>query len=333
MHPGDGSGPVTFAISQLFFGDTDPCVPAAGMATCTPTPDTAGWRTIGYDLDHQNDTPQTPASMHCKPVSGATLSQISVNGKNGIDNAFGKVILPIILGISSGASTTINSYIGDGSFTIMFQLEKLGSGNSYNPITAQLFGGQSLPMAPQWNGMDKWLVVPGLLADGKTIAGGSKVQFPSSYVANDTWVSGTKGNVTLSFNIAGASLKLTVTNAYITFLMDQQHKTISGGILAGVLNTEELTSGIQMVAGAFDSSLCNGSVLAGILGDISQASDIMVDGTQDPTQTCNGISIGLGFNGGLVANPDTVAPKPAAGTNPCGDGGTSTTDGGGGDAG
>ena len=46
---------------------------------------------------------------------------------------------------------------------------------------------------------------------------------------------------------------------------------------------------------------------------IRQASDIMVDGTQDPAKTCNGISIGLGFEMselqfGNVANP--VAPTP-----------------------
>jgi hypothetical protein len=31
------------------------------------------------------------------------------------------------------------------------------------------------------------------------------------------------------------------------------------------------------------------------LRHIQQASDILTDGTQDPTKTCDGISIGLGF--------------------------------------
>ena len=45
---------------------------------------------------------------------------------------------------------------------------------------------------------------------------------------------------------------------------------------------------------------------------IEQASDILTDGTQDPTQTCDGISIGLGFD----ALPDqlgtTAPPLPQA---------------------
>ena len=53
---------------------------------------------------------------------------------------------------------------------------------------------------------------------------------------------------------------------------------------------------------------------------IAQASDILTDGTQDPTKPCDGISIGLGFDGALVQLGTPVAPPPPP-TNPCGDGG------------
>jgi len=45
----------------------------------------------------------------------------------------------------------------------------------------------------------------------------------------------------------------------------------------------------------------------------------MSDGTQDPTQTCDGISIGLGFDGALVQVGAAVAPTSPP--NPCADGG------------
>jgi hypothetical protein len=199
----------------------------------------------------------------------------------------------------------------------MFQMEKLGTGTDYQGLTTQLFGGEALPMPPKWDGTDSWPVTPELLTDGMTIAGGSKVQFPMSYVTNNTWVSGSKGNVTLALAISGFTLNLTVANAQISMQMDAAHKTATNGIIGGVLNTEALTTQLQMVAGSFDPSLCMGPTIDSIITQIKQASDIGSDGTQDPTKTCDGISIGLGFDAALVANPMTVAPMAMPKPNPC----------------
>ena len=81
MVAGDGPG-TTFAISQLFLGDTDPCVPSAGQFQCTGAIDkTNGWMQFGYDLDGQTDTATT--KNHCKPVDGANPAasrvQVTIN--------------------------------------------------------------------------------------------------------------------------------------------------------------------------------------------------------------------------------------------------------------
>ena len=49
---------------------------------------------------------------------------------------------------------------------------------------------------------------------------------------------------------------------------------------------------------------------------IRQASDILKDGTQDPSKVCNGISIGLGFKVREVQFGN-VAPFTPPGPNPC----------------
>lgn len=50
------------------------------------------------------------------------------------------------------------------------------------------------------------------------------------------------------------------------------------------------------MAGSLNPSLCPPSAtFESIAQQIRQASDILADGTQDPGVTCNGISIGLGF--------------------------------------
>ena len=124
-------------------------------------------------------------------------------GPGGVENSFGHNILPIVLGIASDASTKVNDSIAAGTFTIMLDMEKLGTAATYNPLTTQLFAGGATSAPPDFsgNGMTNWPVVPTLLTDGMTIAGGSKIQFPMSYLANNTWVSGSKGTVTLSLTI------------------------------------------------------------------------------------------------------------------------------------
>ena len=44
------------------------------------------------------------------------------------------------------------------------------------------------------------------------------------------------------------------------------------------------------------STCCNQAVFTSLITQIRQASDIMSDGTQDPRKTCDGISIGIGFD-------------------------------------
>src|SRR5262245_23512873 len=97
MKPGDGSGSVTFAISKLYLGDTDP----------DGTPDKAnGWKHFGYDLDGKVST--ATSTDLCKTRNGASPANVYPDGDDGIDNSFGKLILPIILGLSSTASQKVN---------------------------------------------------------------------------------------------------------------------------------------------------------------------------------------------------------------------------------
>jgi hypothetical protein len=75
------------------------------------------------------------------------------------------------------------------------------------------------------------------------------------------------------------------------------HDGATAGQIAGILDAEEFTAEFAKAAGSFDPGLCDPSspTLQSILNQVRQASDIMLDGTQDSTKVCNGISIGLGF--------------------------------------
>jgi len=65
-------------------------------------------------------------------------------------------------------------------------------------------------------------------------------------------------------------------------------------------------------AGYFTTSLCSGGPLFdAVAQNVRAVSDIMRDGTQDPTQTCDGISLGMGFTAKPV-QLGTVYDKPPA---------------------
>ncbi len=308
--PGDGATSVTFAISKLYLGDTD----------FDGTPDLAnGWKQFGYDLDGKISTATSTdlcqAARQRQPQE--RLPRRQRRHRQLVRQADPADRPRHLEHRLDGRST---QSITGGKFTIMLDMLKLGTGTNYNPLTTNLYAGGDLGMAPKFDGTDQWPVLSTLLNNPTSLDGGSKVSFASSYVTNNTWVSGSKGNVTLALTISGFTLSLVIANAVITLNLNAGHTGGTQGIIAGVLATDQLTTQLQQVAGSFDPTLCSGPTIESILSQITQASDILADGTQDPTQPCTGISIGLGFDAEVVQLGPIMAPA-APKPNPCGTGG------------
>src|SRR5690348_10522143 len=113
--PGDSSGAKILAINKIFIGTTD------RMGTVNAD----AWKNYGYNLDNQITTATTNfAASHCTPNSNASPKQEFPDGNNGIDNSFGKNLLPIIKNAagSTDIQATLNKAISDGKFTIMVDL-------------------------------------------------------------------------------------------------------------------------------------------------------------------------------------------------------------------
>jgi hypothetical protein len=299
---GDGEGQV-FAVSKLFLGDTD--------RNGSPKPD--AWELYGYNLDGKiSDATSTDV---CKPRAGAQPKSVKTDGKGGLDNAFGKLLMPIIGSLASNATATINENITAGTFTILMKIDTLGTKADYIDLPTALYVGTKLGGPAKFDGSDAWPVVPELLENPADIAT-SKVKFPNSYVANNTWVSGSKGNLDLQLSVAGFSLTLGISNAVISMDLGADRKSASNGIIAGVLPVEPLINELKKVAGGFSPELCTGSTFESIAESIRQAADILEDGSQSPSKECNAISIGLGFEAG-IAKLGKVADKSPASEDPC----------------
>ncbi len=310
---GTGSTPTVVAVRKLFLGESD----KGG------SPDPNGWENFGYNLD--NLMSSKTGTNHCKLPANTPPSN-KVDGKDGIDNSFGKNILAILKTFVPAPSDEVNQAILDGDFTIMIKMDNLDSEANQTDIASALYGGASLGDAPKWDGTDMWPVFPELLNGGDI--DDPKVKFPNAYVAGNTWVSGSKGIVDLTVGIGGQNIALVISEAVITMDLSGTGTSASAtnGIIAGVIKTSQLVSEIEKVAGQLtDGQLCPGNpTLEGALVSIRQASDIMADGTNgDPNTECDAISVGIGFEASAV-QLGAVAPPATGGSDPCVDGGTGT---------
>jgi hypothetical protein len=292
----------TFAIQTLLLGEYD---------RVTKAPSTTAWKSYGYNLDGKVTTKDST------DVCTAAVKTNQIDGNNGIDNAFGSVILPIIQTAASlqTPSDTISQAIAGGSFTIQIQVTGLDDTPTQTAtgLTGQLFASGSYGGTPAFDSTTDWPVNAQLLVNPSDPTK-SKITFSDSYVVNGTFVSGdlkTGGvQVSISLVFQGVPLTLSVNHAVITF----DHTTANdaaNGTIAGVIDTAQLITGLKSVAGRISQSLC-GSAFDGIAQQITQASDIMKDGSNAPGAACDGISVGLGFIGKKVANPTKVASDDGA---------------------
>jgi len=297
---GDGDG-VVLAINTIELGLKD------------------GWKTIGYDLDNRVST--KASTDLCKTNAGGTKSQVYEDGKDGIDNSFGKNLAPLLDQLAS-AQASLDTSLEEGTFTIMVDIAALGTAPDYLDLTAKLYAGDDLGSPPLWDGTDAWPVVPELLDDPTDISS-AKVQFKTSYVNDGVWVSGSPGSLGLGLSISGASFTIDISQAIISMNLAADRQSATEGVIAGVIEVEPFIAQLKSVAGSIDSGLCEGGLFDTIADTLRQASDIMADGSQDPNQTCDAISIGLGFTAqavtlGEIAEPAVPEPDPCAETSGAG---------------
>ena len=241
------------------------------------------------------------------------------DGTNGIDNSFGKLIFPLLKGIDDNLALEVNETISTGQGTLLLQFLKLGSGASANPIAVSVFHGGDLGGPPNFDGTDQWPVLDDELVDGTTIESGSKLTFPNGYITSNTWVSGPfpfSNPFVLSLVAHGDTLNLEIRNPIITLDLDPSRAFGRRGIIAGVVSTAAFESATRDFFVEAAGAACNDATTNAVLGQVAQASDILQDGTQNPGQVCDGISIGVGFDaqvvllGAVAQTPPPAMPCP-----------------------
>jgi hypothetical protein len=291
------------AIDTLNFGDVDK--------------DTSASQMLGFNIDGLVSSAQ---SMDlCQPAAGGSKSSVYPDGDMGIDNAFGKNVLPLLLNISPGFSNATTDSIANGAFTMMFDFVGLTAANPNpaSPLVTRLYGGTDMGTPPSFDGTDCWPVAPELLKSTADITS-STVVFDKSAITGNKWDSGPAGQVTLTIPVGTATITLTIHAAKISLDLAADRQSATGGRIGGVLDTDEFIKEVKKAVFSLQGNAgCQLLKLANAETQIRQSSDMLNDGTQNTAMPCNGISIGFGFTmkpvqlGGV--GPTT---PPAAGTCP-----------------
>ncbi|MFT3772654.1 MAG: hypothetical protein QM820_45260 [Minicystis sp.] len=297
------SGDTVLAINRLYFGDTN----------WDDTPNTSnGWKLYGLDIDGKASTGSS--TDVCLPAYGGAASIAYPDGPNGLDNAFGKNVLPVFLQSIPALASQANQALSNGDFTILIRLGALGSAPDQGSISTKVYGGAFLStIIPAFDGNDCWPVAPESLVTSTDIES-AKLTYPASSLTLNRWDSVGTGDLDLTLQVLGFQGHAIIHHARIVMDLDADHQGTQKGIISGVLDTEEFVAAINKLMASFDPANCSPNAnMQAVDTLIRQASDIMKDGTQDPASACTGISIGLGFKAkrvqfGAIGSP--LAPKP-----------------------
>jgi len=280
---------VVFALTSVRFG--------------TETP--GGWKKVGMNIDGLvSDGNSTDV---CQPWPGGVPSVVHPDGDGGIDNAFGKSLLPLINTVSPNFDARVNQYLVEGKFNTMVKMYCLHPEGNQD-LLSKVFGGTDLGSLPLYDGNDVWPVAPEILSDPQDPESSTLV-FENSTIVDNMFDSGPDEEFILSIpaEIEGnlGQLKLSLHAARVTMNLAEDRKSATG-VLAGVLNTEEVIEQAKRIA--YLADMCSDASYEPSLTSIRRMSDIMTDGTQDPNETCDGISFGLEFEMAIVSLGD-VGPE------------------------
>lgn len=302
-----GKGKTLWLIIDHFFLNQDP-IEGSG--------DDKPWRYIGYDLDGvcTGPTESRENTGTCKRVTGGE-QDVLIDGVACRDNNFGSQLVPIVSSLDGRYEKTSNEAIAKGSSTWILQLEDLDDGPDDPFVVARLYKAAPWfdfygPTAPPFDGtedreIDKESVIDDDLTRPQTF-------FAQGWLKSNVFVSGEPAKFKVTLPIQSVSVDAPLVGGVLTLRLDPEHTKGELGVLAGALPSSSIASVLGPIAAQV--GVCPGAMLYDtFLRSVGRMMDVVVDAPtlNDTTQTCNGLSLGLGFTAVPVKPPTrVVAPFP-----------------------
>jgi len=296
-----------FAISSMALGSLD----RNGEAT------DGAWKSLGFDLDGlctNSDTCEgDPVELPCSPAGPS----IPGDGRECRDNTFGKLEADAIalqgLGKEFGLSNdAFNCALCRGDYNFVFKISKWNGTPNDESVRLDFYPSPGLEKVPAWQcdlskagewkknpcwgPSDKWTIQTDTF-DGAIEPGGlppALLNDPNAYVREGYVVGVLPENTLFWFpgKSAAWAYPLKLQRALVVAkLVDKEGAWhIEDGTIAGRARTTDLID-------AFESlGLCEGHSLYTLMkGQVGLAGDLLWNGTNSESATCDAMSVGIGF--------------------------------------
>ncbi|MBK7403014.1 MAG: hypothetical protein IPJ34_44010 [Myxococcales bacterium] len=305
-----GGGKTLFWVARRIF---------LGSQDHDGAPVTDAWRGWGYDLDGRCTTEASDPAVHCKPVGPPSGVR---DGDGCRDNNYGARFMgPVVAGTKRAFEDEFMTSLVSGAATWVLRLDDVGDGDDDPYVPGALYVAASTATPPKFDGSETRAILSTSVVDGDLEK--PVVRFPKGYLRDGTWVSGelAPADLRLPFGKRN-STPLSFRAVVLTTRLAPDRTTATSGVVAGVLSVPAFVAFFTPLAADF--KLCPGDpIYTGIVDGIARYPDLSLDAPslQDPSKTCDGISMGLGFELAPIPPPTTVTPPPTP-TAVCGDAGT-----------
>lgn len=280
---------LSFAVKRLYLG----------TQTHLGELNDKAWREWGYDVDgvctDANASRQSIGT--CKRVDTSTADVLE-DGERCRDNNFGARIMGLVSSFNPNVETSTTSSILNGSGTIGIVIDDVDDGVDDGFAPAMVYSLDALPKSatPAWDGTDVRIVTADSVKNLDIKQ--ALVSFPKGYVRGNVWVSGEGSSFSLPFGLGGTALVLPLQGGQFTVPLDAAHeKSPAPSIVVGAIALSDLEAAMKPVAAS--AGLCPGNPLYdGLITKMLTFPDVVVGAPklQDTTKTCDGLSVGLGFD-------------------------------------
>ncbi|MGE0327444.1 MAG: hypothetical protein AB7S68_34350 [Polyangiaceae bacterium] len=255
----------------------------------------SAWQQYGTDIDGLSSTETSQA--HCKLQPGAK-PEVKTDAPDGVDNNFGKVILPILLAVTPTPSDAMAMRVAQGRSLTLIVGPDLRAPNLLGSM------GRATSPTSSYDLSKPWLAFSPDTMDNTSRCGlsgqGSETQLRLNGFG--TW--------DLRVPVEGRDLVVPIHRTQVLAELEPGSALPQNSIIVGVIRTEELVDAVRRVAGFVDEALCGGSTIESIVSQIRAASDLSYSaGPGDPSVECDAISFGMGVELDPVVVQGRVPPE------------------------
>jgi hypothetical protein len=311
--PGTGSRTLWLGVKHFHFAHSNDSLKKPGA-----------WEDWGWDIDGLcTGATASDQAGSCIRSPLVTPDQIR-DGKNCRDNNFGSQIVPQLNVYNNAFENDTNNGLLAGTPAWVFVLEDLGDGVDDPYVPGKLYLAAQMPdkVRPAWDGTDVRTILP------RSVTGGDVtkpiVTFAKGYVRNNVWVSGEPQSFETSLPIGdkGELMPLPIVNGVIAFQLNAGHTSVVDGTgqVAGALAVASVENFLKPFL-LTQTTFCPGSSqYNNLMKTISTYGDVVVGAAklQDPTKSCDGISLGIGINMAPIAAATALGPEQTPSPGACG---------------